>query len=64
MKIKNRKDPIPFGPFIILGFLIVVFWGGESLINWYKNTFFHLERYIFKFINIKGGNVFEITITE
>lgn len=39
MKIKNRKDPIPFGPFIILGFLIVVFWG-ESLINWYKNTFF------------------------
>lgn len=39
MKIKDRKDPIPFGPFIILGFSIVVFWG-EQLISWYKNIFF------------------------
>ncbi len=39
MKIKGRKDPVPFGPFIVLGFSIVVFWG-EQLLNWYKSTFF------------------------
>jgi leader peptidase (prepilin peptidase)/N-methyltransferase len=33
-KIKTRKDPIPFGPFIVLGFLITSLWGGE-IINWY-----------------------------
>ena len=38
-KIKGRKDPIPFGPFIILGFFITVFWG-EGLIGWYWNLFF------------------------
>ena len=38
-KIKNRKDPIPFGPFIVLGFSIVVFWGVQ-LLNLYKSTFF------------------------
>lgn len=37
-KIKGRKDPIPFGPFIVLGFLIVVFWG-EQLLGWYINMF-------------------------
>ncbi len=37
-KVKGRKDPIPFGPFIILGFFTVVFWG-EQLISWYVNTF-------------------------
>ena len=36
-KIKDRKDPIPFGPFIILAFFIVVFWG-ESLLAWYIST--------------------------
>ena len=40
-KIKGRKDPIPFGPFIILGFFIAVFWG-EGLISWYWNLFFQL----------------------
>lgn len=39
-KIKGRKDPIPFGPFIVLGFTIVVFWG-ELLINWYTRNFFY-----------------------
>lgn len=34
LKIKTRKDPIPFGPFIVLGFLITSLWGGE-IINWY-----------------------------
>ncbi len=38
LKIKGRKDPIPFGPFIILGFFITVLWG-ETLINFYKSTF-------------------------
>lgn len=37
-KIKGRKDPIPFGPFIILGFFIVIFWG-EQLLVWYMNLF-------------------------
>lgn len=35
-KIKKRKDPIPFGPFIVLGFFMTVLWG-ESIINWYFN---------------------------
>lgn len=26
-KIKTRKDPIPFGPFIVLAFFITLFWG-------------------------------------
>ena len=33
-KIKTRKDPIPFGPFIILGFFISLLWG-EVLLDWY-----------------------------
>lgn len=37
-KIKGRKDPIPFGPFIILAFITVVFWG-DQLMMWYVNTF-------------------------
>ncbi|WP_128425958.1 prepilin peptidase [Gudongella oleilytica] len=32
--IKSRKDPIPFGPFIILGFFITLLCE-ESIINWY-----------------------------
>jgi len=39
-KIKGKKDPIPFGPFIILGFTITVFWGTE-LINWYIDMFLY-----------------------
>lgn len=37
-KIKGRKDPIPFGPFIILGFIITLFWG-DKIINWYLVSF-------------------------
>ena len=33
-KIKKRKDPIAFGPFLILGFLVSLFWGYE-IIDWY-----------------------------
>ena len=32
--IKGRKDPIPFGPFIVLGF-IITFFAGDRIINWY-----------------------------
>ena len=39
-KIKGKKDPIPFGPFIILGFTITVFWG-TKLIDWYVNMFLY-----------------------
>ncbi len=35
-KIKTRKDPIPFGPFIVLGFFITILWG-QDIINWYIN---------------------------
>lgn len=35
-KIKKRKDPIPFGPFIVLGFFITSLWG-KVIINWYFN---------------------------
>ncbi len=31
---KGRKDPIPFGPFLALGALLTLFWGGE-LMNLY-----------------------------
>ncbi|NLX62921.1 MAG: prepilin peptidase [Tissierellia bacterium] len=33
-KIKKRKDPIAFGPFLIIGFLVSLFWGYE-IIDWY-----------------------------
>ena len=38
-KVKNRKDPIPFGPFLCIAFVITLFWGNE-LINWYLIKFF------------------------
>ena len=34
IKVKGRKDPIPFGPFIVLGFFITILWGDE-LVRWY-----------------------------
>lgn len=37
-KLKTRKDPIPFGPFIILGFMITIF-SGTDLISWYMQKF-------------------------
>ena len=35
-KIKGRKDPIPFGPFICIAFMIVTICG-ENIIFWYLN---------------------------
>ncbi|WP_416199199.1 prepilin peptidase [Sporanaerobacter sp.] len=37
-KIKGKKDPIPFGPFICIAFMIVTLWG-EEIIGWYIQTF-------------------------
>jgi leader peptidase (prepilin peptidase)/N-methyltransferase len=31
---KNRKDTVPFGPFLCLGALITLLWG-NSILNWY-----------------------------
>jgi len=36
LKLKKRKDHIPFGPFICLAAFITIFWG-EELIRWYTN---------------------------
>lgn len=36
--LKSRKDPIPFGPFIVLGYFIALFIG-EELIVWYMYIF-------------------------
>ncbi len=36
LKIINRKQAVPFGPYIVIGALIVYFYG-DSLINWYFN---------------------------
>ncbi|WFA09676.1 A24 family peptidase [Tissierella sp. Yu-01] len=33
-KIKTRKDPIPFGPFIVISFFLTVL-KGQVIINWY-----------------------------
>ena len=35
-KKKGRKDHIPFGPFIVMGALVAMFFG-EQIINWYLN---------------------------
>ncbi|MEW6425811.1 MAG: prepilin peptidase [Bacillota bacterium] len=37
-KLKGRKDPIPFGPFIALGSLLSLLWGREFL-AWYFGHF-------------------------
>lgn len=38
LKIKNRKDTIPFGPFITIGSIIAVF-AGEEIVSWYSGLF-------------------------
>ena len=35
---KGRKDAVPFGPFLALGGLVALFWGGR-LIDWYLGVF-------------------------
>lgn len=43
-KIKGRRDPIPFGPFICLAFIITVVWG-DWIIYWYTISF--LPRWVY-----------------
>lgn len=38
LKKKGRKDGIPFGPFLALGTMIALFWGGP-IIRWYLSFF-------------------------
>ncbi|WP_108669437.1 prepilin peptidase [Peribacillus acanthi] len=35
----KKRQPIPFGPFIVVGSLMAYFYG-ERIINWYINTFY------------------------
>lgn len=39
LKIKNRRDFIPYGPFLVLGALII-FFAGEKIWLWYINLIF------------------------
>lgn len=34
LKVKRRKESIPFGPFLSLGAVVALFWG-TNLVNWY-----------------------------
>jgi len=38
LKIKKRKEPIPFGPFLSLGAITTLLWGSDIL-NWYLGLF-------------------------
>jgi leader peptidase (prepilin peptidase)/N-methyltransferase len=35
---KQRKDPVPFGPFLALGGVVSLFWG-DALLTWYFGQF-------------------------
>ncbi len=39
LKIKGRRDPIPFAPFMAGGAIISFFWGG-GIIDWYLHLFY------------------------
>jgi leader peptidase (prepilin peptidase)/N-methyltransferase len=34
LKIRNRDDLVPFGPFIVLGSFITLLWG-KNILSWY-----------------------------
>lgn len=38
MRRKGRKDAVPFGPFLAVGGLVALFWGGP-IIDWYLGVF-------------------------
>ena len=38
LKIKKRKEPIPFGPFLSLGTITTLLWG-SAILNWYLGFF-------------------------
>jgi len=33
-KVKSRGEFIPFGPFLVIGFMVTALWG-ERIFNWY-----------------------------
>jgi len=39
IKKKDKNTPIPFGPFLVVGAYIALFWG-EEIIKWYMNMGF------------------------
>lgn len=38
LKIKKRKDQLPFTPFLVLGLIIAMVWG-QQIINWYLGKY-------------------------
>ena len=38
LKIKTRKDPIPFGPFLSIATIVTLLWG-NNIVNWYLGSF-------------------------
>lgn len=38
LRLKRRKDPVPFGPFIAAGTLAAVLWGAD-IVGWYRQVF-------------------------
>lgn len=47
LKIKSRKDVIPFGPFLSLGALLTLFWGDKILEIWDKLGMMLFHRLMF-----------------
>lgn len=39
LKIKDRKDAVPLGPFIVIGTYITLLWGWDLFNLWYSSTF-------------------------
>jgi leader peptidase (prepilin peptidase)/N-methyltransferase len=37
-RLKGRRQPIPFGPFLALGTMLVVVWGAQ-IQDWYAGLF-------------------------
>ena len=40
-RLRKRKEPIPFGPFLVVGAMVVLVWG-EQIIEWYRTTLTNL----------------------
>lgn len=38
-RLRSREDMLPFGPFLVTGALIAIYWGPQ-IFNWYVNTMF------------------------